>query len=41
MDEVQVPSQRLDLDQYTDGLYLIKIWVEGNEVVTKKLLLKR
>ena len=41
IDEIQVPTQRLDLSQYNDGLYLINIQVEGYEEVTKKLMLTR
>lgn len=41
MDEIQVPTQRLDLNAYQDGLYLINVKVEGYSEVTKKLMLNR
>lgn len=41
IDEVQVPTQLLQLDQYQNGLYLIQIEAEGFEMVTKKLTLMK
>lgn len=41
IDEVQVPTQRLKMDQYQNGLYLIQVQAEGFETVTKKLTLMK
>lgn len=41
IDEVQVPTQELNLSAYQDGLYLINLKVEGYQEVTKKLMLNR
>lgn len=41
IDEVQIPTQRLEMNQYQNGLYLIQIQAEGFEMVTKKLTLMK
>ena len=41
IDEIQVPTQRLDLSPYQNGIYLINIQVEGYPEETKKLMLNR
>lgn len=38
---VEVPTQRLELDQYQNGLYMIQIQAEGLETVTKKLTIMK
>ena len=39
VDEIQIPTQRLDLSGYQNGLYFIKIQIPNQPEVTRKLML--